>query len=70
MTTEAYLAVAGGPREKLTVEDGATVADVLAAKGIERHDGEIILVGDREVKPNDVVTSGMTLIYVPPVTLG
>jgi hypothetical protein len=68
--TEAWLAVAGGPREKLDVAEGATVADVLAAKDIERHDGEIILVGDREVKDADIVTAGMTLIYVPPVTLG
>lgn len=67
---EAYIAVAGGPREKLDVEKGATVKDVLEAKDIQHAEGEIILVGDREVKLTDKVEDGMTLIYVPPVTLG
>jgi hypothetical protein len=67
---EAWIAVAGGPREKLEIEEGATVSDVMKARGIASAAGEIILVGDREVKGKDVVRDGETLIYVPPVTLG
>jgi hypothetical protein len=67
---EAYIAVAGGPREKLDLESGATVADILKEKGIERTEGDVILVGDRELNDKDTIGEGETLVYVPPVMLG
>ena len=65
-----YLAVAGQPRQELDVEEGATVKDILASAGIERHEGEIFVVGEKEVGEDDAIEDGQTLVYVPPVGLG
>jgi len=65
-----YLAVLGKPREEVDVEEGATVADILASAGVERHDGEIFMVSDKEVSEKDTLGPDQTLFYVPPVDLG
>ncbi len=65
-----YLAVLGKPREELDVEEGATIKDILATAGMERVEGEILIVSDQEVSDEDVLPEGATLFYVPPVDLG
>ncbi len=65
-----YLAVLGKPREELDTEEGATIADILASAGIERHEGEVLIVAEVEVTDEDVLPEGSTLFYVPPVDLG
>lgn len=65
-----FLAVAGKPREKLDLEEGATVKDILASAKVSRHSGEILVIGDREVGDDYVPADGETIVYVPPVGLG
>lgn len=65
-----YLAVLGKPREELDVEEGATIKDILATAGMERVEGEILIVSDQEVSDEEVLPEGATLFYVPPVDLG
>jgi uncharacterized protein YabE (DUF348 family) len=66
--TDAYLVIAG--EERKVIKAGQTVKDILAEMGIERGDGEILLVSNKEVTDTDIVQEGTSLIYVPPVDLG
>ena len=65
-----YLAILGKPREELDVEEGATIKDILATAGVERMEGEILVVSDTEVTDEEVLAEDATLFYVPGVDLG
>jgi hypothetical protein len=66
--TDAYLVIAG--EERKTITAGQTVKDILDEMGIERGDGEILLIANKEVTDSDIVKAGTSLVYVPPVDLG
>ena len=66
--TDAYLVIAG--EERKTIKAGQTVKDILAEMDIERGDGEILLIANKEVTDTDIVQEGSSLVYVPAVDLG
>jgi hypothetical protein len=65
---DAYLVIAG--EERKTIKSGQTVKQVLEDMGIERGEGEILLIANKEVTDSDTVKAGTSLVYVPAVDLG
>lgn len=63
------MVVSGADRVDVSDAEG-TVGDILNAHGIERHDGEYLIVGDATVGDDFQLDEGQTLVYVPPVGLG
>ena len=67
---DKFLVIAGSERQKLDVEDGANVKDILAAANVTRHDGEIFVIGGALVGEDYELQAGETLVVIPPVGLG
>ncbi len=42
----------------------------MAAANVNRHEGEVIVVGDREVGDEYTPAKGETIVFIPPVSLG
>jgi hypothetical protein len=61
-----YFASGLDGHKALEVKDGSTVREVLEQAGIKRADGEVIRVGDHEVKDDVIVSPGLTLTFFAP----